>query len=267
MSRTAGYRLDAEQRARLRACFSKGQVQLPSNQFDRLVGDIETSIDYFLAAGPEGTSRAAHDALRSLWKLAHDDDPPIGLIRARLQRLPPKAAEYIGRRAPTVISRLFRENIGTGISDLPEHAFDRFLDWGATASGRKLVTALQVLTADGASIVAGRSRAGGKRSRLKMEPMIAGTVRGGSDPKNQGGRPGESARRDLVMHLALDWLCASGSPPEPGRSDNSGFGDLVHSTFQWLDVSADPSEAAAYALRRYWSAVRKGADGRRGENF
>jgi len=28
-----------------------------------------------------------------------------------------------------------------------------------------------------------------------------------------------------VMHLALDWLCASGSPPEPGRSDNSGFGD------------------------------------------
>ena len=254
MSQPAKDRLDAEQRARLQDCLTKAQVQLPPDQFDRFARDIETSIDYFLTAEPEGTFRAAHDALAALWKLAHDDDPPIGVLRARLRRLPRKAAEYIGRRARTVISRLFPgESTGVGVFDPPERAVEGFLDWAATTNGSKLVKALQVLSADGARIVAGRGRGGGKRSRPKMEPMIAGTVRGSPGPEQRGGRPDEAARRDLVMHLALDWLHATGSPPKPGRSDTSGFGDLVHSVFQWLDISGDPSEAAAYALRRYWS--------------
>jgi hypothetical protein len=182
-----------------------------------------------------------------------------------LRRLPPNAAENIGRRAQTVISRLFPgESTGVEVFDPPERAFEGFLEWAATANGSKLLKALQVLSADGARIVAGRGRGGGKRSRPKMEPMIAGTVRGGPEPKQRGGRRGEGARRDLVMHLALDWLQATGSLPEPGRSDNSGFGDLVHSIFQWLDISGDPTEAAAYALRRYWE---KGGHGRRTENW
>jgi hypothetical protein len=200
-------------------------VKLPSDQFDRLVSDIETSIDHFLAGGPEGTSRAAHDALRSFWKLAHEDDPSIGVLRARLRSLPPKAAEYIGRRAPMVIWRIFPgENGGFGSSDLPGSTFGRFLGWAATANGPKLVKALQVLTADGARIVAGRSRGGGKYSHVKVEPMIAGTLRGDPEPKKRGGRPGETARRELVMHLALDWLRASGSLPEPARCRSTACG-------------------------------------------
>ena len=261
MSRPAKYLLDEEQRARVQDCLAKERAELPAHHFDRFVSDIEASIEHFLAAGPEGRSRAAHNALRALWKLAHEDDPPIGLLRARLRCLPAGAAEYIGRRAPRVISGLFpRETIEAGISDLPQHAFGRFLNWASTANGRELVTALQVLAADGARIVAGRSRGQGKRSRVRVEPMIAGTVRGGLEPKHRGGRPGETARRDMVLYLALDWLRATGSPPSPGRSDNSGFGDLVHSVFQWLEIS---SEAAAYALRRYWSVAKEGGSGRR----
>jgi hypothetical protein len=55
------------------------------------------------------------------------------------------------------------------------------------------------------------------------------------------------------MHLAMDWSHATGSPPKPRRSDNTGFGDLVHSVFQWLNL---PEGSAAYALRQYWTAVK-----------
>lgn len=56
------------------------------------------------------------------------------------------------------------------------------------------------------------------------------------------------------MHLAMDWLRASGETPKPGRSDGTGFGDLVHSVFQWLSL---PKGSAPYVLRQYWAAVRK----------
>src|SRR5271156_6054441 len=53
----------------------------------------------------------------------------------------------------------------------------------------------------------------------------------------------------LVMHLAIDWTIVSGAKLSPGRSDRTGFGDIVHSVFQWLDEAA-PDQA----LRRYWQA-------------
>jgi hypothetical protein len=50
------------------------------------------------------------------------------------------------------------------------------------------------------------------------------------------------------MHLAIDSLRATDELPKPGRSDEAGFGDLVHKVFQWLDL---PDGSAGYALRRY----------------
>jgi hypothetical protein len=55
------------------------------------------------------------------------------------------------------------------------------------------------------------------------------------------------------MHLALDWLTATCKPPKRRRSDKTGFGDLVHSVFQWLSL---PEGTATYALRKYWAAAK-----------
>jgi len=254
------YRLAEEQRAQVRDCLRKEQINLSQDQFERFVRNIEASIDRFLAATatPEGTSRKMHDALRALWKASHDDDPPIGQLRTRLQNLPKRAREYIGRRAPSVISRLFPgESIGDGSCALPERAYGWFLDWAMAADGSKLVTAVRVLSADGAGPVSGRSRSGRKRSRARIEPIIAGTKRGGSEQKDRGGRPDEAARRDLVMHLALDWSHATGAMPKPGRTNKTGFGDLVHSVFGWVLPEQETFGAATYALRNYWEEMRR----------
>ena len=133
-----------------------------------------------------------------------------------------------------------------------------FLAWAENADGDKLVKALRVLAAEGAQIVVGRSRGCGKRSARRVEPMILGEVRGTAASKRKGGRPSEDARHELVMHLAMDWLHATSQHPGTGRSGETGFGDLVHSVFQWLLNNEDGgSEAATYALRRYWDTMRR----------
>jgi hypothetical protein len=106
-------------------------------------------------------------------------------------------------------------------------------------------------------VVPGRSRGGTKRSRARLEPMILGEVRGVGASGHTGGAPTQDAIHELVMQLALDWLRATGKAPTPGRSDRSGFGDLVYSVFQWLCVSQDHTETAVYALRRYWDSIRR----------
>ena len=277
------FRLDDEQRARVKDCLSKEALSLPPDRLGRFVASIEASIAHFRATPPEPSFRDAHDALRALHTLASDDDPAIGQLRTRLARLPPTAREHMGRRAPAVMQRL-----GFGLSspagELPERAFDRFLQWAKTpeavrlpepppplpkalaeriaaltgteltqlVSPAPLVMALRALTSDGARLVEGRSRGGGKRSAARLEPMIMGKVRGAGPARHRGGRPTNDHHQTLVMHLALDWLTATGKPPKPGRSDNAGFGDLAHSVFQWL---GQPEGSAPYALRQYWAAV------------
>jgi hypothetical protein len=250
----APHRLDDEQRARIRDCLRKDKLSLPSDRFERFVGQIQMSIDYFLELSPEGTFRDAHNGLRALSILANRDDPPVGVVRARLRSLPPAAREYLGRRAPRIIARLDRKPVIWGTSALPARSFCEFIKWTATADGAKLLTAIRVLSAEGARFVAGRSRGRGKRSGIRLEPVIMGEARGVGSTHHRGGRPRNAAHQELVLCLALDWL-QTGKEPKRGRSDHGGFGDLVHSVFQWLSF---PEESATFALRQYWAGVKAG---------
>lgn len=277
------FRLDDEQRARVKDCLKKAAVSLPHDRLERFVGSIEASIARFRATPPEASFRDAHDALRALWALAHEDDPAIGQLKGRLARLPAAARESIGWRAPIVLQQLLGVDLGSPVGELQKQVFDRFLAWTkmpeavqrpeppppppkalteriVTLAGTELtepvsppplVMALRVLTSSGARPVKGRSRGGGKRSGPRWEPIIMGEVRGAGTARHHSGRP--TSDRTLVMHLALDWLTETGQPPKPGRSDNTGFGDLVHSVFQWLELP----DSATNALRGYWDIVKK----------
>jgi hypothetical protein len=242
--KSASPRLDDLKRALIRDCLGGAGLLLPPDRFERLIRDVEASIAHYPAGASEDSFRVAHDALRELWHLSHDDDPPVGQIRARIAALPPQAIEYIDRRVPIVVSRLFRN----------EPSVTRFVEWAVNADPWRLIQATQVLTAEGAQVVEGRSRGAGKRSERRLEPVIMGEVRGAGAQCQRGGRPENAHRQDLVMHLAIDWLRATDELPKPGRSDETGFGDLVHKVFQWLDL---PDGSAGYALRRYWSEVRR----------
>jgi hypothetical protein len=233
--------LDTEQRNWVSDCLKK--AGLDASAGSHLTGLIEGSIAIFLAARtcPAGTDREAHDALRELWFMAHEKDSPIGQLRARVERLPAKALSYIDSRAAHVVPRLF-----------PGQSADSgFQAWARNADGPDLVEALRTLSADGGRIVPGRSRGRGKRSKGKLEPMIGAQVRGIGETAPKGGRPAHANQDNLVMHLAIDWCKATGQSPEDGRSDTTGFGEVVHSVFDWV---GEPG--ATQALRRYWTAVK-----------
>ena len=126
------------------------------------------------------------------------------------------------------------------------------LTWAKDADATRLVEMIRIHSGVGARLVS-RSRGRGKRSRARLEPVIFGQARGDGGGVNTGGRPSQDARDTLVMHLTVDWTIATGTEPLPGRSDHAGFGDLVHTVFQWLH---EPSPDQA--LRRYWNEVEKG---------
>ena len=237
------FRLDEEQRALVRDCLRKPGLALSSAAFDRFVRAIEETIAGFVK--PDATLRETHDELRALWFLAHEDDPQIGVLRARARALSKNGIEYINRRFARVVTRLS-----------PGYSTDAgFLAWAESADGNDLVRALRVVTAEGGRQVVGRSRGGGKRSGPRLEPVIFGEVRGAGPDKRKGGRPHEDGRHELVMKLGLDWLHATGQISKRGRSSETAFGALVHSVFRWLEI---PDEAATYALRRYWAEVELG---------
>jgi hypothetical protein len=245
------YRLDDEQRAWVRDCLNKEALSLPPDRFERLIRGIEASIVHFLATGPQGAFREVHDALRELWELSHDDAPAIAVLRARIQRLPRRAVEYVDRRVPTVFAHLSR----TEPLFRTELQVTRFQQWAANAKPKMLIAATRVLSAEGARIVQGRSRGAGKRSNPQLEPMIMGEVRSAGAGRHRGGRPRNKDHQTLIMYLAIDWLLATGEPPKPGRSEGTGFGELAHCVFQWLRL---PEGSPAYALRQYWGDVEKG---------
>jgi hypothetical protein len=150
--------------------------------------------------------------------------------------------EYIDRRARRVIPKLFSgQNAEAG-----------FLEWAKNVTAEDLVTATCIVSADGAEPVS-RSRGSGKRSAATLQPRTLGRVSGSGKQGATGGRPKHEATGKLVGNLALDWIIATDCAPSPGRSDHGGFGDLVHSVFQWVDEPA-PDQA----LRRHWREVKRG---------
>jgi hypothetical protein len=240
IDQTVQFQLDDEQRARVRDCLTKEGVRLPTDRFQRFICEIENSIAAHLAAEPEGTDRATDDALAELWTLSHEDDQSVGLLRARVQALPRRAANYIDGRFPVVFESLFST----------EAPVARFQEWAATADAERLIRATQVLSGDGAQWVVARSRGGGKRSGPRLEPSIRGQVRGAGGVR-RGGRPEREDLQGLILQLRGDWLHGTEAMPlAGGRSDHTGFGDLAHSVFQWIGES---EETATCALRRYWN--------------
>jgi hypothetical protein len=183
--------------------------------------------------------------------LSHENDPPVGLLRARTQALPRRAADYIDRRFPVVFKSLFSTRAPV----------TRFQEWAATADAQRLICATRVLSAEGGQWVVGRSRGSGKRSGPRLEPSIRGQVRGAGGIR-RGGRPDRADLQELIQQLHGDWLHATEALPNAGgRSDQTGFGDLVHSVFQWIGES---EERVTYSLRRYWSD-RSATDHRRSD--
>jgi hypothetical protein len=235
------FRLDDEHRSRISDCVRKDGIQLDHQGIIDFVCKIESSLVAFHKARADaGTRRQAHDALRDLWQLSYEVDVPVGQLRARLLYLPKLALDHLDLRARVMSPKL---------SDSVEGGF---LTWAENADAEQLVKMIRMLNADGARLVS-RSRGRGKRSRARLEPVIFGQARGDGGGVNAGGRPSQDARDALVMLLAVDWTIATGTEPLPGRSDHAGFGDLVHSVFQWLREPA-PDQA----LRRYWIEVEKG---------
>src|SRR5581483_8398107 len=217
------FSLDDEQRNIVRDCLRKAGLSPTKAAFEDLVNKFEATIRLFRSTEPEPSFRQVHNALRALWQLAHDDDASPAQIRARLAKLPASALRYMEDRARHILPNLFPSS----------SVDDGFLAWAKTAKPRQLIDAVAVLSAHGARVVPGRSRGGGKRSNRRLEPLILGEVRGASDHERKGGRPSARPRDQLVMHLALDWATATDVMPQAGRSDRTGFGDLVHAVFDW----------------------------------
>ena len=248
------YRLDDEQRAWVRICLARANVALSPGDMEWVVRSIERSIAKYRRAEPEGTFRDTHDALRALWRLSHRDDPPAGLLRARIAALPPQALVEIDRRAPIVIARLAGSPVILLLGALPRAGGFSYREWARTADARELIAATRVLSADSADRVDGRRRGPDRRSASHLEPRILGEVRGVGAQIEHGGRPPPVARLELIRDLVGDWRRATGQEPKSGRSDRSGFGELVYHVFAWLGLSDSSAERT---LRRYWDKVDK----------
>jgi hypothetical protein len=234
--------LDCELRSRIKDCLGKEGIRLHPEADKVFARNVKFSIDNFLKQKADSSfpHRQAHNALRKIWLLSHEDDVPIGQLRALVLSLQKPTAEYLNVRAHQFTSRLL------------DTAGGDFLNWAKDADAKVLIETLRLLIGDGAKLVS-RSRGCGKRSKAKPEPVIFGQTRGDDDGVHKVGRPRHYFQDDLVMHLAIDWTNATAAKPSHGRSDHSGFGDLVHCAFQWV---AEPS--ADQALRRYWRATEEG---------
>jgi hypothetical protein len=242
-------KLDGEQRRWVRTCLAKAGIKLDRKNFRLLMSDIDAAMSLFAASVPKLTFRQQHDALRDLWLLANRPDPPIGLIRRRIAQLPAEVMSLIDARAWRIILALEQRNLCLSSRGEKHWPMDLeawrsaggFRKWSATADGRTLIDALKACVATGSAM----------GNPGVLEPRILGIVRRGPGPKLLGGRPRARLHHSLINRLAHAWCRCTARMPEPGRSDQTGFGDCVHSVFQWLGLG---HEEATYALRAYWAA-------------
>jgi hypothetical protein len=281
------YRIDDEQRSHIRDCvhdcLTKESIALSRDDFDRLICDIEDSINRLLIDdGAKATFRQNHDKLSALWKRCRLSKPPVRVLREELKKFPGEAIQHLARRARVVIPQICSgDTLGDCVFDPPNRLAALLLEWAAVADDEKLVRVLRVLTNEGGRIISGQSRGGGKRSRVKFGPMLLGEIRGVGSRDHRGGPPIKRADHELVQQLALAWSYNTGHLPKLGRGDHhTGFGDLVHSIFQLLEGIGEGDElqgevlneliideaaprqrmkraTADYALRRYSETLEK----------
>jgi hypothetical protein len=252
--------LGEEKRAILRGVLRHAGVEPTKEVVERLIAAIEPLMAAFRLAASQSTRRERHDALRVLVRMADEEDPPVGMIRARIAKLSTFDLAEAEERAYRQWSRVFP-------GESLESGFD-FAAWLQTAKEKKLLEAVRTFFTDGGVVVPGRARPSGKHSKPRLEPLVLGQARGAyspsrakteasaTSPENRppspgNGRPRADAADDLVMHLAMDWHLVTGLEPQPGRSDQSAFGDLVHHVFGWLGLGT-----AEQSLRRYWDDVQ-----------
>jgi integrase len=177
-----GYRLDDEQRRRVADCLGKDGLRLPSDRFQCFVRDVEASISDFLLSARGASFRDAHDALRRLWNLSHEDGASDEALSKLVRALPRRAAEYLNRR---------------GRMDIDPDQLDALKDWEPEVNPEMLL--IKVLSGEGVQIVNGRSRGGGKRSGQRAEPIIMGQARGAGARTHRGGRPESAEEEELVV--------------------------------------------------------------------
>lgn len=178
--------------------------------------------------------------------LTPSDRPKVGVIRARVSKL------------PTGIVRQIEGRIGQLI--LNDH---RFLPlafglkkWAEKATQTDLIELLRGCLTVGGKTRQGRKRGNGNRSVPHLELLPYGQAQGlAADQKLRGGRPSNAQLQELVSFLAIDWLLSTGLQPNRGRGDKKPFGALVYMVFSWIDCE----NQAEYSLRRYWSQVAKPA--------
>ena len=252
--------LGEEERAVLRRVLQQAGIKPTKEIVERLVNAVQTSMATFSQAVPRSTRRERHDALRALVHMADEEDPPVGLIRARISKLAAVDIADAEERARALWSRMFRDE-GL-VSDF------NLIAWSKTAPVAKLLEVVRALFSDGGVVVQGRARPRGKRSKPHLEPYVLGQARGANSPSRTkaeasatspenrpplpgNGRPRADAEDALVMYLAIDWALITGLESQPGRSDQKPFGDLVHRVFGWLDLGT-----AEQSLRRYWDEVQ-----------
>jgi hypothetical protein len=211
---------------------------------------VEQEVDLYWQARVVGrTHRDVHDALRKLWQLTEQLDPTkkeddtTAATVERVQRLAPSALSYLDDRGKVVWTLLFGEAF-------PPHGF---VHWAQEADKASLKKALLYLLSDGEATVQGRNRKDGPRSAAHIEPNIWGVVRGRpSAGLAEGhtaagnGRPSAELEDELVQNLALAWLEVTEESPSRATSGQTGFGDLIFSVFEFLNLKAPEP-----ALRRF----------------
>jgi hypothetical protein len=244
-------RLEEEQRDRIKRCLRTAALTQSRTTFKNLIRSVEQAINLFVVdtSNYAMSDRQVHDYLRGLWHLANESDPATGQIRVRIKSAPEQIIRILDYRARPEVPKLY-EPTGMPGNEKAALCTGGIRAWAAIASDEALIRTIQTLPPmTGVVEVQGRSRGEGKRSRSRIEPYLYRVARGADNRIAGGGRRSDlDFKFLLISRLATAWGRATGDFPAVGRSDETGFGDLVHSVFQWLGMDGQ----AEYALRRYW---------------
>lgn len=218
----------------------------------KLLERVDISVKQFRANSSNPVRhRQIHDQLRKIWHAANNEKTSLAEIEKTFLHVSPTTLNELKRRVT------LRRKIGldadhdNSLSRLMERVRGSSNDNQAKDNLNRLKSYLRLVSSNGAQIVDGRTRPGGKRSRQRIEPVVLGFSRGSvssdSPAPPVGGRPENEAHFELIMNLALDWLYVTGRQPEKGRSDQTPFGQFVYAVFEWVQLK-DPD----YSLRAFW---------------